>query len=142
MTKNIILTVLLFSSFFGAHAQQSKLFVSLDGGSTSLFTLGKVAYNYYYFTPTSPDCDTLICSGKGLILPEIGKHGETLSESQKTTYSAFNKAIKKTIRKADKEKGESGVFVYTINDEVVTVNYRWSESGALTMELVQDPHST
>lgn len=142
MNKNLILTAFLFSMVLGVQAQQAKLFVSLDGGSSSLFTLGKVAYDSYYYTSTSPDCDTLICSGKGLILPEVGKQGETLNESQKTTYSAFNKAIKKTIRKVDKEKAKSGAFVYTLNDEVVTVNYRWSESGVLTMELVQELHST
>jgi len=136
--KTLILSLLLACSFIPlASAQQRKLFISKQGGTKSWRTFGKVGYDAYYFTNSPDQSDTLMCSGSGNHFCKIDHTVMAMNPQEKSTYRAFNAAIRATEKHIKKSASTSGEFYYPINGHQFFITYDHAdESGNAEIQLI------
>lgn len=137
MKKIIFILLMYFAAIQFAGAQNKKIYVSRQGGTKKLLTLGKMGYDVYYFTNNSCKGDTLICSGSGFEIGRIDKGITRYNKDEAAKYIAYNKAIRTTEKRIRKTKAPSGNFNLIIKGQNLSVNYyNADKKGNADIEIV------
>ena len=122
MKKLLIILSLAVCAISFAQAQNTKMYISKQGGTKKVFLLGKLGYSTYYFSNAGNSCDSLLCRGKGFESCKIEKDIMKGSKDQEA-YHIYNKAIRKTVKHIRKTKNESGNLSHNIKGRRVFIKY-------------------
>lgn len=123
MKKIFLIILMCFVATQYADAQNKKIYVSRHGGAKKILLFGKIGYNVYHFNSTSPNCDTLICSGAGYEKCQIDKDIIRLSKEDGKYYTLYNKAIRETEKHSRKTKKGSGQFNLLVDNKTLSIKY-------------------
>lgn len=133
-SKHIIILILWLSTL-QINAQNQKIYVSTKGGK-KIFLLGSKRYDHIRLALDAGPCDTLICSGKGFEKCKIDKWVLNLSETNKTKYGIYNKAIKASHKRIKRSKKKEDLFYLSIKGRKLKVNYfNAGEKGNVEMVI-------
>lgn len=122
MKKLVILLTFLLGLQIG-FSQATKIYVSKHDGGKRFLNFGKLGYNDYHFSGGNPNCDTLLCKGKGYEACKIDKDIIAISKANNINYQLFNKAISATSSHIVKTKTKEGKLDLTIDNRKVSVSY-------------------
>lgn len=123
MKRTAIILIFTVALFQLLSAQQTKMYVSRQGGEKNIFSFGKLNYNYYHFTTNSELSDTLICTGDGYEACKIDRNIIKEFTENAISYKIFNKAIRVTARYIKKNKVSSGEIIFKAKRKNVIVNF-------------------
>lgn len=124
----LIITLSLFISQL-SFAQNNSIYVSKQGGESHLLNFGQLGYNSFHYNSCSDNCDSLICSGKGLLTCKLS-YSIIREAKNKENLKIFNKAIFATVKHLKKEQLQNGKLDLNIKNKKVSVNfYRADQYG-------------